>query len=347
MTIAPHLATALGLAPQSHVQLAGPDGRHEAAAIEVIARVDVAGQSFRDVGVVVDWVEAPSPVACLSTDGLLGASLLRAAIWQVDFHAGRLTVTDDLSRLAGLEYAIRLPFQRADAAGSPRIEVDIGTIRGASLLVDLGFNGSLAMPPAMYREAGGTLGHHTPAQHGSGAATILGDGQSTLYIGRVDELRMGSLRTHDVPVLTGAEVSDFHVGVAFLKHFRVTIDWRNDEIYLQRRAPRSALFDRYPSYGFTPALRDGGLVVGALWRGGTAARAGLKVGDPITAIDGKSVVTEDFDAFCALLDAISLYGSGTAPVEVTVQRGAESLTRTVPRAPLLPAPSREPLRPSR
>lgn len=337
MTLAPNVADELGLEAQSKVTLAGPDGRREPAGVVRIAEVEVAGHTFRNVGAVVDWVSPPNPVACLSTVGLLGASLLRTAIWQIDFHAGRINVVDDLGELPGIEYAMRLPFRRADAAGSPRVSVKLENVDDASLLVDLGFNGSVAMPAALYRRAGGTLALDTPAQRGHGAATVLGDTDSTLYIGHVPRLDLGALRLRDFPVLTGDDVSDFHVGVAFLRHFRTTIDWKNDALYLQRRDPERALYEEYPSYGFTPVLRDDHFVVGALWRDGSAARAGLRLHDRIVALDGDPL-DSDFDTYCSLLDAIGLYGTRSAPIEVTVEREEEPRTFTVRRRPLVDHP---------
>lgn len=346
MTIAPEVAQDLGLRTDADVTLAGPDGRTEPASVVRIPRIEIAGQTFDNVGAVVDWVRPPNPVACLSTVGLAGASLLRAGIWQIDFHAGRIVVTDRLDQLMGLSYAMRLPFHRADASGSPRIDVALPGVENASLLIDLGFNGSLAIPPALYRKTGGTLTTASPAQTGSGAATVLGNAASTLYIGLLAHLTIGDLRLRDLPVLTGREVSDFHVGIAFLRHFRTTIDWQNDYIYLQRRDPESALYEEFPTYGFTPTLRDDQLVVGALWRNGSAAREGLAIDDRIISIDGKDVAGT-FESYCALLDEVGLYGKRRRPLSLTVERAGKRHTVTVPRVPLLSRPADAPQPPSR
>lgn len=345
MTISADAAQKLDLPPLAHVTLEGPDGKSEPARVVRIPGVDVAGLSFESVGAVLDWVAPPNPVACLSTVGLAGASLLRAAIWQLDFHAMRLTVTNDIDALPGIEYALRLPFRTADAAGSPRIDVRLPGIPHASLLIDLGFNGSIAMPPELYRRAGGILAVDTPAQMGAGAATVLGETASTLYIGRIAEVGVGGLVLHDFPVVTGNAVSDFHVGVEFLRHFRTTIDWQSNHVYLQRRDSESELYDDFTSYGFTPTPRNGNLVIGALWRDGAAAKAGLELDDVILTIDGENVTT-DFDTYCSLLDAIGLYGARTDPIEIRVQRGPDRHDVTVRREPLAPKHPRGVPRPS-
>ena len=348
MTISSRLADDLSLATATEVLLLGPDGgASESARVVRIPTVTVADQDFANVGAVVDWVQAPNPVACLSTDGLLGASLLRAAVWQIDFHTGLLTVTDQITGLPGLEYAMRIPFRPGDSAGSPRIEVPLNPEEAGSLLIDLGFNGSVALPVALYEQAGGTLAGHTPAQTGTGAGTVLGDAPATTYIGTLPELSIGDLRLPDFPVLTGKDVSDFHVGIAFLRHFRVTIDWKTNELYLQRRDPETSLYRDYTAFGFTPQLENGQVHVGALWRNGPAARAGLRIGDQIISVDGRSLQSVDFATLCSLLDAVGLFGSHADPIDVTFLRGTVPATLTVRREALWSRPNGESSAPSR
>ena len=148
-TIPPQLVQQLGIKPAARVALAGPEGGHLEVPVVSLPGVAIAGLRFCNVGAVVDWVAPPDTLACLSTSGLLGASLLQAAIWQIDFETQQITVTDSLSGLRGLQDAIKLPFKRSDAAGSPRIIVGVSNADNVSLLIDLGFNGSIAIPMAL------------------------------------------------------------------------------------------------------------------------------------------------------------------------------------------------------
>jgi hypothetical protein len=334
MTISPALASQLALdAAATSIALAGPSGGHDQVPLTRIPRVRIAGLTFTDVGSVVDWVQPPDELACLSRDGLMGASLLQAAIWQIDFQSGVITITDSLPRLPGLTRATGIPFTRADAAGSPRISVGVNDLQDLSLLIDLGFNGSLAIPTAMLEAAGGRIDSAAPEERGRSASTVLGDGQSATRIARVGELRLGDLQLKDFPVITGPAVSDFHVGIEFLRHFRVTIDWLNDHLYLEPRAPAAALYYDFASYGFTPQLTDDGLVVGTIWSGSPALQAGLELGDRLVEIDGRDTTSSDFASFCSLLDSVGLFGSQRAPISVTRLRDGQRETFHLDRTP--------------
>ncbi len=334
MTIATPLFQALALEPLATVALAGPEGGRSNASVVRIPVLNVAGATFHDVGSIVGWVSAPNAVACLSRDGLLGASLLQAAIWQIDFEAGTLTATDSLGSLPGIDAAVRIAFVRADASGSPRIEVGVSDDDHVSLLIDLGFNGSFAMPAKLFERTGNRFAKDAPVGLGDTESTAFGARPSPVRVGRLRELRLGDLTLPDMPVLSGGSISDFHVGIGFLRHFRVTLDWRSDSLYLERRDPVPALYDQLETYGFKPQFRDGVLEVGSLWQDSGAARSGLAVGDRIIELDGQSTEVVDFAAFCNILDAIGMYGWKRDRVAVTVsrdgQRESVSLERRSP-----------------
>lgn len=336
MTISPELAGELALDTSGSIALAGPAGGQDQVPLTRIPRVGIAGLNFIDVGGVIDWVQPPDELACLSRDGLIGASLLQAAIWQIDFQSGDITITDSLSRLPGLTSATRIPFKRADAAGSPRISVGVSNSKDLSLLIDLGFNGSLAIPTATLEAAGDRINDAAPEERGRSAATVLGDGQSETRIARVSELRLGDLQLRDFPVITGPAVSDFHVGIEFLRHFRVTIDWLNDQLYLELREPEETLYYDFANYGFTPKLADNGLIVGAIWSGSAADKAGLELGDRLVEIDGLDTIDTDFASFCGLLDSVGLFGWQQAPISVTRLRDGQRETFSLGRAPPVP-----------
>ena len=336
MTLAPELARDLALLPLANIGLAGPEGGHLSVPVTQIPTLTIAGLAFHDVGAVVDWVEPPNQLACLSGAGLMGASLLQTAIWQIDFQTEQIVITNSLAKLQGLSKAMKLPFRRSDAAGSPRISVGVSDTDEVSLLVDLGFNGSIAIPTQLLEHAGDRIADKAPTEVGQVSSTVFGEKSSQAHIAKMRELRLGDLHLQDFPVFTGTAVSDFHVGIEFLRHFRVTIDWLHDDLYLESRDPVSALYYDFASYGFNPHLRDGRLVVGSIWRGSAANRSGMEPGDQLINLDGKDTAVADFAALCALSDTVGLFGRNRAPVSVTWIHDGKQKTSRLARTPLLP-----------
>lgn len=335
MTISAALQTRGRFPTIGEVEILGPEGGVLPVPVSRLDRLEVAGIAFEDIGGVVAWVEPPNPVACLSGNGLLGASLLRTAIWQIDFTSRKLIVTNELGKLDHVKDVQAIPFTRGDSAGSPRIPVKINDSQSASLLVDLGFNGSLAIPVDLYRGTGNVITAAMPQGEGMGSATVFGQKAASRRIGSIRELQIGDLTLADFPVETGPSVSDFHIGIDFLRHFVVTIDWLNNVIYLDQAAPVEALYPRFESYGFSPEFRDGGLEVGFLWENSPAARAGMRVGDRLLEIGGAAVTRPTFDEFCAIVDSIGLFGEGPSSLDLVGERNGDVLHWQIGKASLL------------
>lgn len=336
MTIAPQLERELGLKRVADIALTGPESEHLTVPVTRIPQISIAGLGFKDVGAVVDWVEPPNKLACLSSAGLMGASLLQTAIWQIDFQEENITISNSLSKLRGLEQAMKIPFVRSDASGSPRIAVGVSDADDVSLLIDLGFNGSIAIPKALLAQSGDRIADTAPTEEGQVSSTVFGAKSAEVSIARMRELRIGDLRLQDFPVVTGTAVSDFHVGIEFLRHFRVTLDWLHNDLYLEPIDQQSALYHDFASYGFEPELRDGALLVGAIWRGSAADKAGMQPGDRLVAIDANDTRKTAFAEYCGLLDELGLFGSSDAPVSVSWMRDGQLQTAQIARLPLLP-----------
>jgi hypothetical protein len=170
---------------------------------------------------------------------------------------------------------------------------------------------------------------------GQASSTVFGNKPSEVRIARLRELRIGNLHLQDFPVVTGTAVSDFHVGIEFLRHFRVTLDWVNNDLYLERRDPHNALYADFATYGFLPRLNDGELVVSALWHASSAENAGLRLGDQVVEIDGQDTTAPAFETVCNLLNRLGQFGSQDAPISVTRLRDGKRETVRVERKPLV------------
>ena len=93
-----------------------------------------------------------------------------------------------------------------------------------------------------------------------------------------------------------------NMGHVFLKSFVVTFDWSTDTMYLDPISEdgKIELFADAPSANV--GFQDGKLVVTTLARGGPADKAGLKLGEVVTAIDGVDVTKFGKDDFCRIAD---------------------------------------------
>jgi hypothetical protein len=81
------------------------------------------------------------------------------------------------------------------------------------------------------------------------------------------------------------------IGAAMMKHFVMTFDQPGRVIEILKPAPGPVQFPPNRSIGAGLEPEDGDLVISAVYPGGGAEQAGLKVGDRIVAMDGQQIST--------------------------------------------------------
>ena len=113
-------------------------------------------------------------------------------------------------------------------------------------------------------------------------------------------------RTITTTVLVGdgmAPLTAGNMGHVFLQNFVVTFDWSAGKMYLDPLAEDGSIEPFADSPGAAVGLQDGKIIVTSLALGGPADQAGLKLGEVVTAIDGKDVSTISPEAYCQIADA--------------------------------------------
>ena len=77
-------------------------------ALTKIPSVNIAGINFKDVGAFnFDFDESPQ-IKCYTNGGLIGKSIIKNAIWQINSQTEKIIVTDNIKKLNHLDNAIRL-----------------------------------------------------------------------------------------------------------------------------------------------------------------------------------------------------------------------------------------------
>jgi hypothetical protein len=265
------------------------------------------------------------PLFGRTVDGVLGYDFIGRFVAELDYTNRRLTLYDPRTftyRGRGTSLPIVID------SGTPHVEASLTLPDGAPLagkfLLDTGAGAAvtLASPFVKAHNLRAAFGRTVEAPYSGG----LG-GESKTLLARGGALRMGDYEVARPLVAlsaaeAGAGASPDEAGIiggGFLHHFKVTFDYAHGRMFLEPYADKAAAGDDEELSGISLVARGpnfGRITVNRVVAGSPAARAGLRVGDVVVAVNDEPARTLTLSK----IGAIFKHADGA--VRLTVRRGA-------------------------
>ncbi|HEX5122978.1 MAG TPA: PDZ domain-containing protein, partial [Rhodanobacteraceae bacterium] len=258
----------------------------------------------------------------IPVDGMIGYELLRRMVTTIDYGRNTITFTDPSRFTPGGDLGVAVPFEFYDHL--PNVAGTIGDLP-ATFDIDTGSRTEIDVTSPFVAQ------HGLRARFPKGTLAVTGwgvGGPARDYMVRLPSLKLGRVEVDHIAAglsdAKGGSISDpnydGNVGSALLKRFVVTFDYAHQVMYLRRIEPTPPDVGTFDRSGLWINAKPAGYEVVDVARDSAAARAGIAVGDVITAIDGEPVVA------AKLSDTRRRFRSdppGTA-IAVAVLRGGES-----------------------
>ena len=242
---------------------------------------------------------------CVTPNGLIGAPLMRNAVWQIDYNLQEITIAAVIGQLDHIDGAIAVPFtiKENTISPTPRVQLGIGNDT-LEFVVDTGGGIPLTINTADLASVGIELPEDAPTSAalagGAAGSFEMQLAASTILI------RFGDTELM-VPVTVGdgmAPGANGNIGHTFLKNFVVTFDWSTQNIYLDPLFEGNTLPALPDPSGAGIGLQGDQLLVTSLPKGGAADQAGLTLGETVSKVNGKDVSGITQDEFCELQESI-------------------------------------------
>jgi hypothetical protein len=261
----------------------------------------------------------------IAVDGMVGFELFRRFAVCIDYGHHTLTITNP-ARFDPTGAGLVIPFVFYDHL--PMVTGLIDNLP-ARFDIDTGSRSELDITGPFVKA------HDLHARFAKGVSAVTGwgmGGPSRSYVVRLPSLTLGSAP----PVLNsvaglsedkGGSISDpnyeGNIGSGFLKRFVVTFDYAHQKMYLKPARPTPVDVGTFDRAGMWINAGPDGYVVTEISAGGPAARAGLRVGDVITVLNGAPVLAE------GLADARSLLRAKPAGTKVGLSVKRDGSARQV------------------
>jgi hypothetical protein len=281
---------ALDLTEQMGKQLEGSMMKPLFPKFETISLGDVV---FKDIGAMVMREDEKNPFLQVLEDGLIGANLLKCCVWQFNFQDMKIVITDKIDRLDHLMNAIRVSFKPISIQHSPNIRITLNDEDTIDVQFDTGSKGFLTFSSpsllALVDSGDAVALHRRSISPIESPETDI----ETYHLALLKSLQLGEKTFHDLPVGVYStqgekETARGNIGIEFMKHFIVTIDWPENQVYLTP-AEGQEMKHNIRTFGLTYGYFDGTVRVASIYGGSEAEKNGIKIGDPVIEINGQRV----------------------------------------------------------
>jgi len=286
--VTPELAHELGLKSEGAVQGRGVGEKSEDVGLTKVQALQVGGATLSDQVFAVYPMTGLGEVEGFKVEGLVGYEVFKRFVVKIDYERSLLTLTlpsafnyQGQGTIVPFIYNGQIPQVEGSLDGIPgKFDIDTG---GRSTL-------TIMSPFAAKHGLKDKLGATVEAVTGWGVG-----GPARGLVARAKSLKLGTAEIKD-PVVEislqskGAFIDPYvagNVGGGALKRFNITFDYGRQRLILEPNA-NYAQQDLYDRAGMWLNLAGGAFKVMDVVAGGPAAQAGLKAGDSILAIDGRT-----------------------------------------------------------
>jgi hypothetical protein len=286
--VAVDLARELGLKSEGALQGRGVGEKSEDVGLTKVQTLQIGEATLSNQVFAVYALSALGDVEGMPIQGLVGYEVFKRFVVTIDYEHGRLTLTlPSAFSYAGTGTAVPFKFN----GQIPQVEGEIDGLSG-KFDIDTGSRASLTIL-APFAEK-----HNLKTRYKPKVETMTGwgvGGPARGLVTRAKVLKLGSVIVEnplaEISVQTKGAFTDPYVagnvGGGVLKRFNVIFDYDKQRLIFERNADYSEP-DDYDRAGLWLNLANGAFKVMSVLPKGPAAEAGLKEGDLLVAIDGKT-----------------------------------------------------------
>jgi hypothetical protein len=286
--VTPELAKEIGLKYEGVLQGRGVGEKSEDVALTKIQTLQVGEATLSDQVFAVYPLSTLQNVEGLPMHGLIGYEVFKRFVVKIDYENSRLTLMMPSSfSYSGSGTAVPFKFN----GHVPQVEGEIDAIPG-KFDIDTGSRTSLTIL-APFAEK-----HNLKAHYGAKVQAVVGwgvGGPARGLVTRANVLKLGNVTVEnpltELSLQTKGAFTDPYVagnvGAGVLKRFNIIFDYNRQQLIFERNANYS-LPDNYDRAGMWLNQENGAFQVVDVVAGGPAEEAGLKSGDSILAVDGKT-----------------------------------------------------------
>lgn len=238
--------------------------------------------------------------------GIIGVNAMQNSIWEINFRDTIITVSGTLANFKNITNAFKTKFKPYSEQQTPVVKLLINNKDTVTAFIDTGEPGFIKFNSDFDISA---LKVKQPETVRTAYYDINDQGKKlkkkSIY--ERDYIKLNSLKIGDFKLDSSIveKVSLYKgknlVGLSFLKNFIVTIDFKNNDLYL-KPLEKTHFPTNIASYGFECFKRKDFLEVDFIYKSSLAEQLGIKCGDKIIKINNQDIKDIDDNTLKSLSD---------------------------------------------
>jgi predicted aspartyl protease len=259
-----------------------------------------------------------SPIlACLNIDGIIGANLMRHTYWEMDASTGFLRMTSTKQHWPRGNLKLHTKPFKIKRTYTPVIDLQVANTLYPNITFDTGSSDLLS------------LGRESNKDYCADSIMFKAYGylSAGLFGSIVDTVESQALAIYlDSFAYSGPIEFEAHkdarlLGMSFLRHFRIFMDWQEQEIHF---LPHDTInFWEDKSYPTSPFVSGEAIIVGQLNSLAFADGQNIALGDTIESINGTTIYPAAADTYCEVIQLFKKEES----LNLLIRRKGEILIR--------------------
>lgn len=251
-----------------------------------VPQLNIGGISFTNVGVFnFDFIEAPI-IRCYTNGGLIGKSLIRQLVWQIDYQQRIIRLSDKLDNMPHLENGVKLKVQ-LDKLFNPFITAKVNG-KNQRFHLDFGYGGFISLTT---ETAANSNLNHTIESFGEGAVGANGAIEEPMYASALESFTIGE-KSFNNPIAFYSKSNNYNlIGSELARYFIVTLNFPAKELILSPR--NDTPIDQFNPFGIDMNVDKGTIYVSRIYKGFSGDTEGIKLKDKVVHVNEITVDTVD------------------------------------------------------
>lgn len=246
-----------------------------------IPLLQIGKAQFEDIGVF-NFDFSSSPVInCYTNGGLIGKSVIREAIWQIDYKKSTIRVSDNIANMPNLEKSEKIKIE-LDKTLNPFLKIMING-KQEKFMLDFGYGGLISLTE---KTASSLKSSSILTIEGEGNISANGIVKEKTYITLLENLSIGKYELKNKAAYYSKSNNYNLLGSELTKYYIVTLNFKDEELIL---TPYTDTENSFETFGFNINLDSNKIYVSKLFNGLNAQSAGLLLNDEIININGKQL----------------------------------------------------------